>query len=114
EALAMEWSRAARESVHLALIMMDLDFFKGFNDNYGHQAGDLCLQRVAQALHDCVARPADLVARYGGEEFVALLPGTDLAGATRIAEQMREAVEALGIVHAGSSLHHLSMSLGVA
>lgn len=114
EALAQEWSRAARESAPLALIMMDLDFFKGFNDNYGHQAGDLCLQRVAHTLHDCVARPADLVARYGGEEFVALLPGTDSVGATQIAEQMRAAVEALGIVHAGSSLQHLSVSLGVA
>jgi diguanylate cyclase (GGDEF)-like protein len=114
EALGSEWSRAARDSAPLALIMMDLDFFKGFNDNYGHQAGDLCLQRVAHALHDCVARPADLVARYGGEEFVALLPGTDLAGATQIAEQMRAAVESLSIVHAGSSLQHLSMSLGVA
>jgi diguanylate cyclase (GGDEF)-like protein len=114
EALALEWSRAARDNSPVALIMMDLDFFKGFNDNYGHQAGDLCLQRVAHALHDCIARPADLLARYGGEEFVALLPSTDFAGATQIAEQMRAAVDALCIVHAGSSLQHLSMSLGVA
>ncbi|HZY99416.1 MAG TPA: diguanylate cyclase [Candidatus Baltobacteraceae bacterium] len=114
EALALEWPRAARDGAPLALIMIDLDFFKGFNDNYGHQAGDLCLQRVAHALHDCVARPADLLARYGGEEFVALLPATDLAGATQIAEDMRAGVEALGIVHAGSSLAQLSLSLGVA
>lgn len=114
EAVAREWARAARENTPLALLMIDLDYFKAFNDNYGHQAGDLCLQRVAGALHDCAVRPADLVARYGGEEFVALLPATDLPGAIRLAEQMRATVDALGIVHAGSSLERLTLSIGVA
>jgi diguanylate cyclase (GGDEF)-like protein len=114
EAFAREWPRAMRENVRLGLLMIDLDFFKSFNDSYGHQSGDLCLQRVAHALHDCVKRPADLVARYGGEEFVALLPGTDAAGATALAEEMRAAIAELAIPHEGSSLARVSLSIGVA
>lgn len=109
-----EWSRAIREKTVLSLLMIDLDYFKTFNDTYGHQAGDLCLQKVAHALHDCIKRPADLVARYGGEEFVALLPGTDAAGATSLAEEMIAAVARLAISHEGSSLERLSLSIGAA
>jgi diguanylate cyclase (GGDEF)-like protein len=113
EAFEREWSRAMRERVDLSLLMIDLDYFKSFNDTYGHQAGDFCLQKIAHALHDCVKRPTDLVARYGGEEFVAMLPGTDAAGATAMAEEMRAAVAALAVPHAGSSLEHISLSVGV-
>lgn len=114
ETLANEWSRAARDGTPLALVILDLDFFKQFNDSYGHQAGDLCLQQVAQALSECIRRPADLLARYGGEEFVALLPSTELAGATALAEAMRARLAEVGIAHIGTSLGHVSLSAGVA
>lgn len=114
EAYGREWSRAIREGAPVSLLMVDLDYFKSFNDTYGHQSGDVCLQRVARALHECVKRPADLVARYGGEEFVALLPGTDAAGATTLAEEMCAAIAAQHIVHEGSSLVRISLSIGVA
>jgi diguanylate cyclase (GGDEF)-like protein len=115
EALAREWERTRRDEAPLSVILMDVDHFKGFNDNYGHQAGDDCLQEVARALADTVSRPADLVARYGGEEFVCLLPGTDCAGAEQLAEGIRAAVADLGIRHEHSSAaDHVTLSLGVA
>jgi diguanylate cyclase (GGDEF)-like protein len=114
EMLSYEWTRAAREGAPIALAIVDLDFFKQFNDSYGHQAGDLCLQQVARALGECVKRPTDLLARYGGEEFVALLPSTDLNGATALAESMRELLSELGIAHAGTSLGRVTLSAGVA
>jgi len=110
-----EWKRMLREKTPLSLIMCDIDFFKTFNDRYGHQAGDVCLQRVAQALRDCVVRPGDFVARYGGEEFVVVLPGTPAEGAHHIAEQIRTAVRTLGISHADSAVDPLvTLSMGVA
>ncbi|HTA37883.1 MAG TPA: diguanylate cyclase, partial [Candidatus Acidoferrales bacterium] len=114
EAFTREWSRAVREHVPISVLMLDVDYFKGFNDRYGHPTGDLCLQRIAHALQDAVKRPTDLVARYGGEEFVALLPQTAVAGSITTAEAMRSAVESLRIGHEGSSLGRVSLSIGVA
>lgn len=97
--LEKEWFRAMRQGKPVALIMMDIDFFKLYNDSYGHQSGDGCLKMVAKALSDTLKRPAELVARYGGEEFVALLPDIDEGSAVNIAELMCSHVASLGIVH---------------
>jgi diguanylate cyclase (GGDEF)-like protein len=114
EVLENEWRRAGRVRTPLALIMLDIDYFKAFNDTYGHPAGDRCLQQVARTLSDVVKRPCDITARYGGEEFVALLPATDAKGASALAELLRESVAGLQIVHAASSLGTLTASVGVA
>lgn len=114
ERLGTEWVRCAKFREPLALLFSDVDFFKSFNDGYGHVAGDASLQQIAGGLADCVARPTDLLARYGGEEFVAILPGTDAAGAIAVAESMRSAVAKLGIAHQRSSLGHVSLSVGAA
>ncbi len=114
EQFAKESGRAIREKQPLSVIMMDIDHFKGYNDNYGHGAGDECLQRVARTLAESLTRSADMIARYGGEEFVALLPGTDSAGAMEVAERLRSAVEALGMTHEHSSAAKVvTLSLGV-
>ena len=89
----------SRSGATLSVLMMDIDFFKHYNDHYGHQAGDHCLAAVAKALSNCVTRASDFVARYGGEEFLAVLPNTDEAGARVIAEKMLESVRALDIPH---------------
>ncbi len=113
--LRHEWRRGIRETSPLSLVFCDIDFFKAFNDSYGHQAGDSCLVRVAQAIQETLNRPADLAARYGGEEFVALLVDTDAEGAWLLAERMRERVASLAIEHRASGLApHLTVSLGVA
>ena len=113
--LAREWRRMVRERSAMTVILGDIDFFKNFNDLYGHQAGDACLQAVAQAMRSQAARPGDFIARYGGEEFVIVLPRTSAAGARHIAEQIRRAVEALGIPHADSrAAPAVTISLGVA
>ncbi len=110
-----EWGRAARDNSQLSLVMIDIDHFKTYNDNYGHQGGDDCLRQVAQKLASTVNRPSDLVARYGGEEFVVVMPGTDLEGAKSIAEALCEGVSSLGLAHAHSSTaDHVTISLGVA
>jgi diguanylate cyclase (GGDEF)-like protein len=110
-----EWKRAIRVGSALTAILIDIDHFKGYNDRYGHLAGDDCLRRVAVALREAAHRPGDSVARYGGEEFVAVLAETDAAGARTLAESMRRAVEKLAIEHAGSSAgSHVTASLGVA
>lgn len=114
ELLQMEWKRNMRGSKPLTLFMMDIDFFKQYNDHYGHTAGDDCLKLVAQALNGTLQRAGDLVARYGGEEFAALLPETDAISARALAERMRESVEALGIPHSTSLVaDHVTISLGV-
>jgi len=113
EVLALEFARAARSSAPLSLLMFDVDYFKRYNDTYGHVAGDACLQQVARALEDNLARPADLAARYGGEEFVALLPDTDPAGARMVAERVRQAIMALAIPHAGNGAGIVTISAGV-
>ncbi len=115
EALAAEWRRCRREGLPLALLMIDIDHFKRFNDRYGHQAGDEALKAVAAALKAELGRPYDLVARYGGEEFVCLLPDSDLAGAVVVGEALRAAVEGLGIAHDASSVAAVvTVSVGAA
>jgi len=110
-----EWQRATRQGLPLAVIMLDVDFFKRYNDHYGHQAGDACLQQVANILSEGVHRAGELVARYGGEEFVLVLPSADMADAYASAERIRTAVEAAAIVHADSPLGPVvTVSVGVA
>jgi diguanylate cyclase (GGDEF)-like protein/PAS domain S-box-containing protein len=113
--LDTEWRRLAREEAPLSLIMCDIDYFKLYNDTYGHQAGDECLRQVAAVIQHSVKRAADLVARYGGEEFVVVLPNTDIEGATCVAEMIAQQVRALQIVHAKSAVsEYVTLSLGVA
>ena len=102
EAIDHEWLRARRLGTTMSLIIIDVDCFKLYNDNYGHAAGDECLKQVARVLAEGVRRPSDLVARYGGEEFVVIMPETDAAGAIVIAETLRRAVLALALPHAFS------------
>ena len=112
--LLQEWQRAMRRGEEMAVLMCDIDFFKLFNDSYGHQNGDACLRRVAQTLTSSVERGGDLVARYGGEEFVAVLPGTSLSGAEKVAEQMRQAVRDLCIPHPSTPFGFVTISIGAA
>ncbi|WP_426135788.1 sensor domain-containing diguanylate cyclase [Pseudomonas sp. PWP3-1b2] len=111
--LAQEWSRACRTGNSIALILIDIDWFKQYNDHYGHVVGDECLRQVAALIDKNINRPADLAARYGGEEFVILLPETELAGAVKVAEQVRSAIEAAKIEHVGSAAGRLTISAGV-
>lgn len=113
ETLLAEWRRAAREKRSLAVLMIDVDFFKRFNDHYGHLQGDECLQNVAQALMSAVRRGGDLVARYGGEEFAVVLPNAG-EEAMSVAERCRAAVEALNVAHAQSGgIGHVTVSIGM-
>lgn len=115
EMLSKEWNRLRREAGNLSLILCDVDYFKRYNDTYGHLAGDACLKKVAQALLEAVKRSGDLVARYGGEEFAILLPKTDLQGATLIAETVCSVVRSLQIPHENSPIEpYVTISLGVA
>lgn len=115
EALEKEWRRELRQKEPLSLIMLDIDFFKRYNDHYGHQAGDTCLKTVAACLAASVQRPGDLVARYGGEEFVVLLPETSLQHAEQVAEQIRQNVLSLAVPHQASDAAQIvTISLGVA
>ncbi len=112
--LEVEWKRAMREATPLSLLMIDVDFFKFYNDAYGHQQGDSCLQSIARAVNAVVNRPGDLLARYGGEEMVAVLPGTASEGARHVAERVRRAVADLNIAHARSPISgHVTVSVGV-
>jgi diguanylate cyclase (GGDEF)-like protein len=111
--LPQEISRARRQGSSLALIMLDVDYFKRYNDTYGHAAGDECLRKVAEAIQYAVKRPADLVVRYGGEEFTALLPDTDGAGACIVAEQILEAIRDLHVEHSNHPLGIVTASVGV-
>jgi len=113
EALQQETARASRNATPLSLVMFDVDYFKRFNDTYGHVEGDACLRKVAAAFTSSLARPADLGARYGGEEFVAVLPDTDAAGARMVAERIRNAVMALQIPHSGNGPGIVTISAGV-
>jgi two-component system chemotaxis family response regulator WspR len=102
EMIGRAWRSAARHQFEIALIIMDVDFFKAYNDSLGHPAGDQCLERVAKELAAGLLRPDDFLARYGGEEFAAILPRTSLPGATAVAERLRSNVESLGILHPSS------------
>jgi diguanylate cyclase (GGDEF)-like protein len=113
--LEEEWRRAIRDQAPLSLVILDIDYFKQFNDRYGHPAGDECLKRVASFLGQAVQRPADIVARYGGEEFAVVLPGTHADGAAGLAERLRAGVESLGVPNEGAPGDGgLTISLGVA
>ncbi|MBL1275272.1 MAG: diguanylate cyclase [Ectothiorhodospiraceae bacterium] len=114
EFVNIECLRSARENTSLSLILIDIDFFKPYNDNYGHLAGDACLRQVATALDEVVHRPADLVARYGGEEFVVVLPNTNLDGAVRLSEILCQKIRSLKLPHSHSSVaDHVTISIGV-
>lgn len=102
--LETEWRRCIRAGQPLALILVDVDFFKRYNDHYGHQAGDACLQSIASVLKAAFTRSHDMVARYGGEEFVCILPDTTLEGAEKQANELEKAVRALGIEHETSDV----------
>jgi diguanylate cyclase (GGDEF)-like protein len=115
EFIEQEWHRAIRSHFPLSLIMMDIDYFKLFNDNYGHITGDECLKQVAQTLAKTIERKTDLVARYGGEEFVSVLPMTDAKGAVIMAKKFQRSILSLGIEHAYSdTADHITISLGIA
>jgi len=113
--LEREWGRSARDVLPLSLILMDLDYFKAYNDCYGHQQGDACLRRVATRVDELLQRSGDYLARYGGEEFAVLLPHTGTGGVLTVAERIRGEVEKLGIEHAAApSGRCVTLSLGVA
>jgi len=115
EHLSNEWNRMKRDRKPISLILCDIDFFKLYNDHYGHQEGDGCLQAVAEAIQASAKRPADLAARYGGEEFAMILPDTDITGAIHIAHKACRAISELRIPHALSTVEkHITLSLGVA
>lgn len=115
QALTTEWQRAARSATPLSLLMVDIDHFKKYNDNYGHLAGDECLRRVASVLSRCVRRAGELVARYGGEEFVLLLPGADRAHACEVAQMCLDLMQQESVAHAASpTAAQVTLSIGVA
>ena len=114
EFIELEYARASRCVSPLSLFMIDIDFFKAYNDTYGHQKGDQCLTQVANTLAGALQRPTDLLARYGGEEFVALLPDTDAVGALGLAQAMRAQIEKLAIAHSSSGVAAVvTVSIGV-
>lgn len=115
EYLFSEWNRMRREQQPISIILGDIDYFKPYNDTYGHQAGDQCLRLVAETLQAGVKRSSDLVARYGGEEFAIILPHTSIEGASQIAEDLRQQIAQLAIPHSASLIgEHVTVSLGVA
>jgi diguanylate cyclase (GGDEF)-like protein/PAS domain S-box-containing protein len=115
EYLDRQWQQMARDRHPLSLVLCDIDCFKLYNDTYGHQAGDECLQSVAATLTECVKRPCDLVARYGGEEFAVILPDTDPEGARNVAERIRRTIFELSIPNRNSYVNpYVTMSVGVA
>lgn len=115
ETLDQEWRRARRNRTPLSLALIDIDFFKRYNDHYGHQAGDDCLKTVATTLAHAAERPGEIVARYGGEEFAVVLPLCDATTARGLAEKMRKRVADLALPHAGSLIgDHVTISCGVA
>ncbi|WP_434683671.1 diguanylate cyclase domain-containing protein [Pseudanabaena minima] len=115
ERVLYEWQRLHREKQPLSLLMFDVDYFKRYNDHYGHQLGDECLLRISQAVDQLVCRPADLVARYGGEEFIVILPNTNLDGAIAVAKIVHEAIADLQIPHQASDVSDVvTISMGIA
>nr|WP_233099574.1 diguanylate cyclase [Pseudomonas psychrophila] len=111
--LAIEARRAQREGTPLALLMIDLDYFKLYNDSLGHVAGDACLQTVGRILEECVRRPSDLVARYGGEEISVIMPNTDIEGAAVVAQLILDRLKQENIPHNASPLGRVSVSIGI-
>lgn len=114
EYLEQEWRRSTREEIPLSLVLGDIDYFKAYNDTYGHPQGDICLIKVAHALQKVVKRPADLAARYGGEEFAIILPNTHLEGAISVVHSIQLEVQKLKIVHRLSNVNpYVTLSLGI-
>ena len=115
QAVSKEWQRCQREGQPISFVMIDVDLFKEYNDNYGHGAGDECLARIAKAINGCIHRPGDMLARYGGEEFAAILAGTDSEGALQMAQQFHAAVAELTLPHEHSTISdYVTISIGVA
>lgn len=113
--LKKEWSRAIRNRSPISLVMLDIDYFKPYNDTYGHQGGDNCLKAVAETIKESEKRPADLAARYGGEEFAIILPETDEQGVRDLAQGILQRIRALKIPHKSSQVHeYLTVSIGTA
>lgn len=113
--LKREWYRLLREPAPISVIMCDVDFFKPYNDTYGHQMGDECLKAIAKILDDCAQRSTDLASRYGGEEFVVVLPNTDIKGALQVANNIQNKIKALKIEHQKSEIdQYVTVSLGIA
>jgi diguanylate cyclase (GGDEF)-like protein len=114
EYLRLEWQRMRREQKPLAFILCDIDYFKRYNDTYGHQAGDECLQKVALAMRRAVKHPSDLLARYGGEEFAVILPNTDREGAHQVALAIQHYIQLLEIEHKQSTINQkITISIGI-
>lgn len=114
EVFQKEWARSVRNNTPLSLAMADVDFFKQYNDHYGHAMGDAALQQIAIALDSVLRRPADLIARYGGEEFIMLLPETDIYAAQEVSRRCLQKVEELNIPHQYSEVtDHVSISIGL-
>ncbi len=115
EKLAYEWKLGCREQTPLAVVLCDVDYFKAYNDTYGHIAGDQCLREIAGVLHTATQRPADMASRYGGEEFALILPKTDLEGALHLLNYVRSTLQARAITHQQSSVGpYVSLSFGLA
>ena len=116
EFLEREWNRLKRSGNYLSLVLFDIDYFKDYNDYYGHLAGDECLIQVARAAQTVLKRPTDLLARYGGEEFIVLLPNTNESGAIKVTKLIHKSIEELNISHTrkNSSQDFVTVSLGVA
>jgi diguanylate cyclase (GGDEF)-like protein len=113
DVLAVEWERAKRQNKPLALGLLDVDWFKKYNDHYGHQMGDECLKNVAAVLKSSICRTGDLVARYGGEEFVFIAPATDCNAALKMAQKIREEFEKRALPHELSDFGFVSASIGI-
>ncbi len=115
EHLELEWAQAVRKQDYFSLVLIDIDYFKQYNDSYGHQAGDECLKTVAKCMQDSLARGSDMVVRYGGEEFCIMLPGVKPDHAVRIAERIRQNISKLQLEHKASQVAgHVTLSCGVA
>lgn len=112
--LENEWRRCRRDNLPLSVVMFDVDQFKSYNDTYGHQAGDLCLQKIADRLYEAAARAGDVAARYGGEEFALILPATDKPGSEYLARLVRLTVRNMGLPHVRSEKQVITISAGVA
>lgn len=113
DAAEREFDRARRDRQPVSILLLDVDYFKRYNDSYGHAVGDKCLQTVARALDECLRRPADMAARYGGEEFIVMLPNTPVHGAAQMAERILQQIDRLAIPHAASAVaSHVTVSIG--
>jgi diguanylate cyclase (GGDEF)-like protein len=114
EIMIREWKNCTRDRTPMSVLMIDVDMFKSYNDTYGHQEGDKCLQMIASQLKNLINRPRDVIARYGGEEFIVLLPGTGLPGARNLAETIRSTIENAGQPHSGYKKYGVvTVSIGI-